>query len=133
MFIGDENGPGVRRVAQFAACRPSLLRSSEIARRIKAEADGFGLREQHIVVLRMFVQADGSVGEVRINQSSGNSDVDLAAARVFRTASLEPARRGCLTVPVSMQLPVTFVPRRPESRHSPSTLILVPIFFYEQA
>ena len=112
LFIGDENGPGVRRVRRFAACRPSLLRSPQIARRIQTESAGLGLREQHIVVLRMFVQADGSVGEVRINQSSGNSDVDLAAARVFRTASFEPARIEGLIVPVWIQLPVTFIPSR---------------------
>lgn len=52
------------------------------------------LREQGTVVLEVLILADGSVGDVKISQSSGFKRLDDTAVKAVRKWRYAPARRG---------------------------------------
>lgn len=61
------------------------------------------------VTLWVFVTEDGSVGNVRVHQSSGNAQLDQAAEKVMlEAAQFSPALNREQAVPVWVALPVTF-------------------------
>lgn len=111
LVIGDERGPGVRRVDGVATCAPRVLNELETERRILNELTELNLRERRVVRLMVSVSKEGQVEEVRIDESSGSTLVDLAAARVFQQASFSPALVEGMPAPVWITLPVTFTPR----------------------
>jgi TonB family protein len=112
LLLADAQGPALRRVQELRRCAPVLLRERDTAREIAAEANQLGLQERHVVRIQLFVQEDGTVADVRIDQSSGNTSVDLAAGTVFRSARFTPAQIEGIAVPVWISVPVTFTPRR---------------------
>ena len=59
-------------------------------------------------LLRVFVDAQGRVGDVVVKQSAGHPDLDRAAADAVRRWRFEPARRGAETVAMWVELPVEF-------------------------
>jgi periplasmic protein TonB len=59
-------------------------------------------------LLRVFVDAEGRVGDVVVKQSAGHPDLDRAAADAVRRWRFEPARRGAETVAMWVELPVEF-------------------------
>ena len=59
-------------------------------------------------ILRVRVEADGSVGEVRITVPSGEAAFDTAAVRGLRGARFEPARRGDEEISIWASIPVLF-------------------------
>jgi len=63
---------------------------------------------QGMTTLRVFVAADGSVGEVVVQESAGHPDLDSAAADAVKRWRFEPARRGTEPVGVWVLLPVQF-------------------------
>ena len=63
---------------------------------------------QGMTTLRVYVAADGRVGEVLIHQSAGHPDLDSAAAEAVKRWRFEPARRGADPVGVWVLLPVQF-------------------------
>jgi protein TonB len=63
---------------------------------------------QGTTLLRVRVRADGSVGEVLIQQSAGHPDLDAAAAGAVSRWRFEPAERGGVPVEVWILLPVRF-------------------------
>ena len=111
LVLRDEAGIRVRRVDRFAQCAPRIRNRPTLQRRIAAEAAGLNIREQMVVRIFAFVGEDGVVGEVRIDESSGDPSVDLAAARVFRGVTFTPAVIEGITAPVWVAFPVTFTPR----------------------
>jgi len=112
MLLADTQGPALRRVQELRRCAPVLLRERDTGREIAAEANRLGLQERHVVRIWLFVQEDGTVADVRIDQSSGNTNFDLAAGRVFQSARFTPAQIEGIAVPVWISVPVTFTPRR---------------------
>lgn len=66
------------------------------------------LGEQGTVILRLFVKADGSVGEVGLEKSSGFSRLDQAAMDTVKRWKLIPARRGNEPFATWYTLPLTF-------------------------
>ena len=52
------------------------------------------LKEQGIVLLEILIQPDGSVGEVRLKQSSGYPRLDKTAIRAIKKWRYIPAREG---------------------------------------
>jgi len=58
--------------------------------------------------LRVYVAADGRVGEVMVQESAGHPDLDSAAADAVKRWRFEPARRGAEPVGVWVLLPVEF-------------------------
>lgn len=52
------------------------------------------LREQGTVILEVLIKTDGSVGEVRIKESSGFKRLDETAMKAVKQWSYSPARRG---------------------------------------
>jgi TonB family protein len=61
------------------------------------------------VLLWVFVTEQGTVGNVRIHQSSGQTQLDAAAEKVMReSAKFSPALNREQKVPVWVALPVTF-------------------------
>ncbi len=52
------------------------------------------LREEGIVVLEVLILPDGSVGKVRIKQSSGHERLDNTAVEAVKKWDYIPARRG---------------------------------------
>jgi len=63
---------------------------------------------QGMTTLRVFVAADGSVGDVVVQESAGHPDLDSAAADAVKRWRFEPARRGTEPVGVWVLLPVQF-------------------------
>src|SRR5215470_19778451 len=63
---------------------------------------------QGMTTLRVFVAADGSVGDVVVQESAGHPDHDSAAADAVKRWRVEPARRGTEPVGVWVLLPVQF-------------------------
>ncbi len=112
LFLGDENGPAIRRVDRLGQCAPTLISRDPIARRIAAEARGLGIDQTYVVRLYTFVERSGQISEVRIAESSGDARVDLAAARVFRDERMTPGMVEGMRVPLWVAFPVTFRPRR---------------------
>lgn len=52
------------------------------------------LKEEGTVVLEVFIQVDGSVGDLRVKRSSGFTRLDEAALAAVRRWKYVPARRG---------------------------------------
>lgn len=111
LFLGNQDGPAVRRVGQFRTCPPRILRQTELASRVQAEAQGLRLARRVQTYVDALVRPDGSVSEVRVAESSGILDADLAAARVMRTATFRPALLEGMRVQVWTRVPITFIPR----------------------
>src|SRR5262245_54894639 len=59
--------------------------------------------------LGVLVLADGRVGEVAIQRSAGDPDLDKAAANAVRRSRFDPARKGAEAVAMWVLLPVEFL------------------------
>jgi TonB family protein len=64
-----------------------------------------------VVRVMALVREGGRIQEVRVQQSSGELAIDLAATRVFEGAVFTPAMIEGIEVAVWAAFPVTFVPR----------------------
>jgi TonB family protein len=64
--------------------------------------------EQGSVSLLVRVRADGSVGEVKVRQSSGHAALDEAAVTGARAWTFVPARRGPNPIEAWVEVPVEF-------------------------
>lgn len=68
---------------------------------------------QGVVVLRVFVHPDGSVGEVTVSQSSGSDLLDDSALRTVREQwRFLPARLDGQPVESWVEVPIRFVLER---------------------
>ena len=90
-----------------------VLRQPEIdARRPLSEPmyPSRAIREnrQGTVLLSVFVLADGRVGDVRLEQSSGFSDLDDSALREAKRWRLKPGTKHGLAFGMWKQIPITF-------------------------
>jgi periplasmic protein TonB len=63
---------------------------------------------QGMTTLRVYVAADGRVGDVQVQESAGHPDLDNAAADAVKRWRFEPAKRGTEPVGVWVLLPVEF-------------------------
>jgi protein TonB len=63
---------------------------------------------QGTTTLRIFVDVDGRVTDIVVEQSAGHADLDHAAADAVRRWRFEPARRGAEAVGMWVLLPVEF-------------------------
>ena len=120
LVLGDSSGPGPRRVPDLRACPPVLTNDSQIQRLLIAEAralDEAGHMPADgvtaISVLRMFVDTEGRVTELRVHESSGRIPIDEAAVRIMREAVFIPARTEGIPWGAWVQIPVRFVMRGP--------------------
>jgi hypothetical protein len=111
LFIGDENGPALRRVDRLAQCAPRLLGRTRLTRRLEEEARGLRLDRRVVVRLMVFVETSGRSGVVRIDEGSGDFAIDQAAARVFDGVDFTPAQVEGIPVGVWASFPVTLTPR----------------------
>lgn len=66
------------------------------------------LGEAGTVILKIFVNVDGSVGEVTLGKSSGYSRLDQAAMQTVKRWKLIPARRGSEPFATWYTLPLEF-------------------------
>jgi len=62
-----------------------------------------------VVMLSVKVMADGSVGELRIKETSGRSILDRAAVKAVKKWKFKPAFREDVPVPMWVEIPVRFV------------------------
>jgi len=68
------------------------------------------LAEQGSVILRVYVQADGSAGEIQIQKSSGSRRLDSAAVEAAKNSKFRPAQaRSGRDVGSWVDIPYTFV------------------------
>jgi protein TonB len=67
-----------------------------------------GLGVEGTTLLRVLVQDDGRVGDIRVQKSAGHPDLDQAAADAVRQWRFDPARRGAQAVAVWVLVPVEF-------------------------
>lgn len=66
------------------------------------------LREQGTVVLEVLIKTDGSVGDVRIKESSGFKRLDNTAMKAVRQWRYTPARRGTEAIEFWYLQPIEF-------------------------
>jgi protein TonB len=114
----ETNGSGANGAApappQTAAARPS----DEITRTAMPRG-GYQVRPSYpssarrlgiegMTTLRVYVGADGRVGDVVVHESAGHPDLDSAAADAVKRWRFEPARHGTEAVGVWVLLPVEF-------------------------
>ncbi len=62
------------------------------------------------VVLRLAVDAEGRVRDMRIDQTSGNAALDAAAARSMVGATFVPYQENGVAIPVTTLMPLNFPP-----------------------
>jgi protein TonB len=67
------------------------------------------LGEQGRVLLDVYILPDGSVGEIKLNRSSGFARLDNAALQAVKTWKYVPAKRGDKPIPFWYVQPVSFV------------------------
>lgn len=67
------------------------------------------LGEQGRVMLDVYILPDGSVGEIKLNRSSGFPRLDNAALQAVKTWKYVPAKRGDNPIPFWYVQPVSFV------------------------
>ena len=60
------------------------------------------------VLLSVFVLADGRIGEVRLERSSGSPDLDDSAMREAKRWRLKPGTKDGLALGMWKQIPITF-------------------------
>jgi len=111
IFLGDEDGPAVRRLARVQACKPEILNRETLSRAIEEEGRRLDIRDRREVILNALVLPDGAVGEVQVHRSSGDPQIDFLAVRAFRSAEFSPALIEGIRVQVWTQFPVVFRPR----------------------
>ncbi|CAN5658821.1 MAG: TonB family protein [Gemmatimonadetes bacterium] len=86
------------------------------------------LREAGIggtVIIDAFVDETGRVGEMRINESSGQRDLDRAGLDVMQDLRFAPARAAGRPVSTWVQHPVTFLPDQVEGSSGPPVRIAI--------
>lgn len=66
------------------------------------------LREEGVVVLEILIRADGTVGEVRLKNSSGYPRLDDVATKTVAKWRYEPARQGGIAIDYWYVQPVEF-------------------------
>lgn len=66
------------------------------------------MREQGVVLLEILILADGSVGEIRIKESSGHKRLDDTAAKAVKRWRYRPAQRGNTAIEYWYLQPVEF-------------------------
>lgn len=69
------------------------------------------LREQGSVLLDVYILPDGSVGEIRLRESSGFPRLDRSALETVKLWRYIPARRGGQPIPYWYVQPINFVLR----------------------
>lgn len=67
------------------------------------------LGEQGRVLVDVYILPDGSVGEIKLNRSSGFPRLDNAALQAVKTWKYVPAKRGDKPIPFWYVQPVSFV------------------------
>jgi TonB family protein len=113
MVLGDEVGPGVRRVPRLRGCAPEMLNREAITERLVEESRRLRRRYQLVVKLQVQVADDGRVTEVRIDEGSGDAEVDRAAVWVARSMRFRPTIIEGIPVGGDWAaFPVTFAPVR---------------------
>lgn len=113
LFLGDESGPSVRRVARLQMCGPRWVDPDHYLERLREEARGLGIRSITRVTVYAFVQKDGRVEETMVKRTSGNPAADQAALRVVQEAAVfAPGMIEGFPVSMWVSFPVTFVVRK---------------------
>lgn len=114
LVLGENGVVGIRRVARLGMCAPALLNRDDMIRRVSEAAGRVGVARYERIRLQARVLADGTVGEVRVDESSGDTRIDLAAARVFQEARFDPGRLQGAPIPVWVAFPVRLRPEPPD-------------------
>jgi len=105
----EAEGP---RFTPFTAA-PEIRNRAEVAQALQNEYPE-ALREAGIggtVLLYFFIDAEGTVAEARLHESSGHAAMDEAALRVARVFQFSAAMNREERVPVWIQIPLTFTTR----------------------
>jgi TonB family protein len=114
LFLGDEAGPALRRVAELRTCPPELTNERTVADMLVSEARGLLERDllpdfgRRVTLLWMLVEPEGHVSEIRVEDSAGRVEVDEAAVRIMRNARFNPARVEGIVIPTWVQIPIRF-------------------------
>lgn len=106
LFLGDVNGPVVRRVEGLKVCMPRLKDEALVVEELGRRLRRVDFRGRIEVSLLAFVDGEGRVLETRVWQSSGRADLDLVAANALRAALFVPGRLEGMSVPLWVRFPV---------------------------
>ena len=86
IFLGDEHGPAIRRLARIEACEPEILNRKTVEDAVEKAARELRLRERREVILRAKVSVDGVVSDIQVHRSAGDPRIDLLAVRALQSA-----------------------------------------------
>jgi TonB family protein len=106
---GDQSGPSFTPYT----VAPNLTNRSEVIAALEAEYPP-ELRDAGVggtSTVWFFIDAQGSVTDTRIHESSGSPELDRAAIRVARTMRFSPALNRDEPTPVWVAFPITFMVR----------------------
>ncbi len=113
ILIGDDGEFGLRGV-QFTSCEPLLASRERMAQAMRDLGRGFGLdfaaREIEVahMVVWVFVDENGEVGDTQIDEGSLLPELDIEVMEAFRRhARFDPARHEGIPVGVWVSMPVT--------------------------
>jgi TonB family protein len=109
--------PAAPTLPASASARAELLNRHEAPSILRRRYPAL-LRDSGIggtVIVNAFVDANGSVLEVRVDEGSGDSGLDQAAVEVMRELRFAPARAAGTPVATWVQHPITFIPAAAEA------------------
>ncbi len=104
--VGTWMGLAPRRLERTQQCSPQVLNMAEIQRGLMQEAVRLDVEGQARVIVCMFVETDGTVGQARVYESSGRLNVDRATLDVMRGTIFSPARLEGIPLGAWVQIPV---------------------------
>lgn len=88
---------------------PRLLNAGDVSQRLEdRKPDDIAEGETLEVGVHIYIDEEGSVANMLVNQSSGREDVDTAALEVARTMEFSPAMNEDEPVAVWISLPIRF-------------------------
>jgi TonB family protein len=110
LVLGDDSGPSIRRVDRLAQCAPELLNRVGMMSRIQDEVRGLDIPGPVVVRVDVLVLPSGVAGDVRIDETSGVTAIDLAVGRALRQATFRPGRVEGMGIRLWASFPVTVRP-----------------------
>lgn len=107
LLIHDGDDFVFRTVRQFTTCAPRFRNRSGVANQLGRIGRRLRVSQTLVIRARLWIDVEGRVGPVEIEQSSGSIEVDAAVLEAARGWRFEPARNEGIPVAVWLAFPIT--------------------------
>lgn len=112
LVISEESGVQLRMVRGFESCAPRITNRLQITDAIRDVGRRVGIRDARTLVVMVYVNVDGGVDDLRVDQSTGDFRLDQELAEIARRVRFRPAMVEGLPVPVWTRFPISVAPER---------------------